>query len=76
MKCFGKELTLDIHDCDPTAFTRKNINEIPIIMVKENKPIVMDDVEGDVVYVENYLEAAGWIMSKRAGVHPSSVRSD
>lgn len=27
MRCYGKELILDLHDCDPRTFTRKSIAE-------------------------------------------------
>jgi len=53
---------------------------IPIIVVRENKTIMSSDIdqsffeERDVTIVENYWEAAGVIMSMRAGISPDSVR--
>ena len=51
-------------------------NNIPIIVVKENKTVLNDDYpEWDkIIFVENYLEAAGIIMCMRAGVHYPTVR--
>ncbi len=47
--------------------------KIPVIVVRENKTIL--DLEDDrFVYVENYHEAAGYLMCMRAGILPSSVR--
>ena len=46
---------------------------IPIIAVKENTT-VLDDPMPDFILVENYLEAAGLLMSMRAGILPESVR--
>lgn len=46
---------------------------IPIIAVKENT-CVMDDPMPDFILVDNYLEAAGLLMSMRVGVLPESVR--
>ncbi len=49
-----------------------------IIAVKENAPsyktILPDYASTDTVVVDNYLEAAGYIMSMKAGIHPSTVR--
>jgi hypothetical protein len=49
---------------------------IPIIIVKENKTVL--DVQypsgNDLIFVDNYIEAAGYIMAMRAGVHPPTVR--
>ena len=51
-------------------------NNIPIIVVKENQTVLNDDYpEWDkIIFVENYIEAAGMIMCMRSGVHPSTVR--
>lgn len=46
---------------------------IPILVVKENKTILPRAV-GNCLKVENYLEAAGWIASTRAGISIESVR--
>ena len=46
---------------------------IPIISVKENK-CVLNQTQSDVIEVDNYLEAAGYIMSMQAGILPSSVK--
>lgn len=49
--------------------------DIPIIVVKENK-CCLDITSGqrNFIYAENYLEAAGIIMAKKAGILPESVR--
>jgi len=49
---------------------------IPIVVVRENRSVLNKYEDGDkrFIFVENYLEAAGLLMSMRAGVHPSSVR--
>jgi len=46
---------------------------IPIVIVKENKCVLNQSPEGKVVMVENYLEAAGLIMSMRAGISKESI---
>ncbi len=52
------------------------LQDIPIITVEENHPVVVIEYNKDdtTVWVENYWEAVGWIMCNRAGVKPSSVR--
>ncbi|KKL48567.1 hypothetical protein LCGC14_2324210 [marine sediment metagenome] len=47
---------------------------IPIVEVLENKTIFSDNTAYNMIQVDNYLEAAGLLMSMRAGVHPASVR--
>lgn len=54
---------------------------VPIIIVKENDTQVTDMFKSDVwtsaggmVMVENYWEAAGYIMTMQADVHPAPVR--
>ncbi len=53
---------------------------IPIIYVKENRTILNTDHLNmppyGLAYVENYWEAAGYIMAMKAGVRPQSVRSE
>ena len=44
------------------------MSKIPIIMVLENETIYNVPVRDDVIYVKNYLEAAGKIMAEIAGV--------
>lgn len=46
---------------------------IPVIVVRENKTI-FDEEREDFIYVENYHEAAGYLMCMKAGVLPISVR--
>ena len=48
-------------------------NNIPIIVVRENKT-ALDDHPRRCTYVDNYLEAAGLIMATKAGVTSGSVR--
>lgn len=48
---------------------------IPIIMVKENQVAFGVDTVGKAsVYVHNYWEAAGWIMTLKAGINPWAAR--
>ena len=49
---------------------------IPIIIVKENTSVLNDSYPSgdDLIFVENYIEAAGYIMSMKAGVYPPTVR--
>lgn len=47
---------------------------IPIIAVKENTCVLNDPIPDEFIVVENYLEAAGFLMSMRAGILPESVR--
>jgi hypothetical protein len=49
---------------------------IPIIFVRENKTVVNSAFKelGQHIYVENYWEAAGYVLAMKAGVLPESVR--
>ncbi len=47
---------------------------IPIIMVKENTCVLNEVPQGDVIEVDNYLEAAGVISAMKAGITLESVR--
>jgi len=47
---------------------------IPIIAVKENKSVLNDTMPDSFIVVDNYMEAAGLLMSYKAGVHRDSVR--
>lgn len=49
---------------------------IPIIIVKENKSVLSDGYPpgDDLIFVDNYVEAAGYIMAMKAGVYPPTVR--
>jgi hypothetical protein len=51
-------------------------NDIPIIVVKENTTVLNDKYpEWDkIIFVENYLEAAGMIMCIRSGVYYPTIR--
>ena len=49
-------------------------NNIPVIAVEENLSEQIKIMHSDFIIVDNYLEAAGYIMSMKAGVHPASVR--
>jgi hypothetical protein len=48
--------------------------KIPIIVVKENTCVHEQWQVNGSVYVENYIEAAGFLMAIRAGIDPRSVR--
>lgn len=47
--------------------------KIPVIVVRENKTIFTEE-DDRFIYVENYHEAAGYLMCMRAGLLPASVR--
>ncbi len=47
---------------------------IPVIVVKENTTVLNNPMPNSFIFVENYWEAVGIIMSMKAGIHPSSVR--
>jgi len=49
-------------------------HNIPIIAVKENKTTLKDKMPNNVIIAENYLEVAGIISAKKAGVTISSIR--
>lgn len=50
--------------------------KMDIVIVKENKTVCNDGYPGgkDLIFVENYLEAAGLLMAMQAGIRPESVR--
>lgn len=49
-------------------------NDIPVIIVKENKTVLNDKIPNEYVVVNNYHEAAGVLMGFRAGVSERSLR--
>ena len=49
-------------------------NGVKVIAVRENKTVLNDKMPDDFIIVDNYLEAAGLLMSYQAGVLPSTVR--
>jgi hypothetical protein len=49
-------------------------NGIKVIAVRENKTVLNDPMPEDFIIVDNYIEAAGLIMTFRAGVDSRSVR--
>ena len=48
--------------------------DIPIIAVKENKTILKDKMPQNVIIANNYLEVAGIINAKKAGVSLESIK--
>lgn len=60
-------------DCWGEPHEAAIVQEIPIIIVEENKTIYNFPKHKDVIYVENYLEAAGFVMSMKAGVIRKAV---
>ncbi len=48
--------------------------DIPIIAVKENKSVLNDKMPDNFIIVDNYIEAAGFLMACKAGVSYDSVR--
>ena len=49
-------------------------NKIPIIAVKENKTVINQDMPGDFIVVDTYLEACGIIAAKKAGISLYSIQ--
>ena len=47
---------------------------IPVIAVEENKTVLNDKMPDNFIVVQNYLEAAGVISAKKAGIITSSLR--
>ncbi len=47
---------------------------IPVIAVKENKTVLDDDMPDSFIIAENYLEVAGIISAKKAGVLLESIK--
>ncbi len=47
---------------------------IPIIAVRENKNVLNDKMPENFILVDNYIEAAGYIMAYKSGINPKSVR--
>lgn len=47
---------------------------IPVIVVKENKTCLNNRMPDNFIFVENYLEAAGVVVSMKEGITVSSVR--
>lgn len=48
---------------------------IPVITVKENKTCLRGKLSANSIDVENYWEAAGYVMSLKAGINPLTARS-
>ena len=73
LDCSAVDFLLSPYGCwgRPHAACREH--GIPVISVRENTIYSPEDVPSHTV-VENYLEAAGLIMSMRAGVMPEAVR--
>lgn len=47
---------------------------IPIIAVRENKSVLKDPMPEDWIYLDTYLEAAGFLMAQNIGLSVESVR--
>jgi len=47
---------------------------IPVIVVRENKTCLSNKMPDDFIFVENYLEAVGVIVSMKEGIDLSSIR--
>ncbi len=47
---------------------------IPVIVVKENRTVLNNPIPDDFIIVENYLEAAGLVVSMKSGIHWRAVR--
>jgi len=47
---------------------------IPVIVVEENKTVLKDKMPDSFIIAKNYLEAAGIISARKAGITISSIR--
>jgi len=47
---------------------------IPVIAVEENKTVLSDKMPDSFIIAKNYLEVAGIISAKKAGIHLSSIK--
>ncbi len=47
---------------------------IPVIAVRENKNVLSDEMPEEFIIVDNYIEAAGLLMTYKAGINHKSVR--
>ncbi len=47
---------------------------IPVIAVEENRTVLKDKMPDDFIIVKNYLEVAGIVSAKKAGILVSSIR--
>ena len=62
----------------PSVFGRPHVaclkSGIPVIIVEENKTVLEDKIPDSFIIAKNYLEVAGIICAKKAGVIISSIR--
>ena len=78
-KCLGVEdidIMISPYGCwGPPHRACQNKN-IPIIIVKENISVLHNYslLYKNLIFVDNYVEAAGYLMTMKAGIHLSSVR--
>lgn len=49
-------------------------NGVPVIVVKENKTCLNNEMPDNFIFVDNYLEAVGVIVAMREGISTKSVR--
>jgi hypothetical protein len=49
-------------------------NNIPIVIVKENKTILNGPIPEECIIVQNYLETAGMLLCMKTGIQPAATR--
>jgi len=79
-KCLGVEdvdIMISPYRCWGTPHQICWDKNIPIIIVKENISVLHNNyplLNENLIFVDNYVEAAGYLMTMKAGIHPSTVR--
>ncbi len=72
------DIMISPYGCWGTPHYECYSKDIPVMVVKENYSVLHDPYPThhprNLIFVENYLEAAGHLMAMKAGVHPSTVR--
>lgn len=84
MKTYGKELILDLHECDPSTFNRKSIRKFfkrlcELIDMQRDKLIFWDELyipEGEKKYTEPHLvgtSAVQFITTSNITIHTLDI---
>ena len=62
------------HGCYGKSHKACEKANIPIIMVKENKTVLNNNISKNCILVENYLEAAGLLLCMKIGIQSAAIR--
>jgi len=72
------DVLISPHGCWGRPHESCYYSDIPVMVVTENSSVLKCDYptcySRNLIFVNNYLEAAGYLMAMQAGVHPSTVR--